>query len=138
MPTAGTWIRDTKNALEDIGFPEANASNFKTISKDGYKMLNTPSGYYIDADQFWTQYNKPWLDDLVSKKADFVILSDKTEDLLKYKWVKENGQAKYVLDANLQKIKTGFCKEIEYMENLVQQGKYQWDGVNGVYKYIGI
>jgi len=74
---------------------------------------------------------------LTTAKADIIVLSDKTSNLLKYKWTLEGGQAKYILDADLQKIKTGFGNEIEYMENLVQQGKYQWDGINGVYKYIG-
>ena len=53
----GTWVSDTKNALESIGdFPIANNSNFRTISKDGYKMLNTPKEFHQNADQFWTQY----------------------------------------------------------------------------------
>ena len=77
----GTWVSDTKNALESIGdYPIANNSNFRTISKDGYKMLNTPPDFYQNADQFWIQYNKPWLDDLVSNKADVMILSDKSND----------------------------------------------------------
>lgn len=53
-------------------------------------------------------------------------MSDKSNDLLKYQWKLEDGKAKYLLDDNFQKLKTGFGKEIDYMENLVQQGKYQW------------
>ncbi len=102
-------------------------------------MLNTPQEFYQNADQFWTQYNKPWLDDLVSKKADIVILSDKSNDYLKYKWTKNSntGQVEFdVIPGTSTRIKTGFGSEIEYMENLVQQGKYQWDAANGVYKAL--
>ena len=136
----GVWIRDTKNALSDIDFPETYASNFVEASKDGYKMLNTNQFYYSNPDQFWTQFNKPWLDGLVSSKADVIVLSDKSNDLLKYKWTKNDLTGEAVFDINPttgEKILTGFGKEIQYMENLVQQGLYQWDSVKGIYKYIG-
>jgi len=57
-----------------------------------------------------------------------------TKRLIKYVFNKTDGS--FVVE-NGQRIKTNFGKEIDYMENLVQQGKYQWDGVNGVYKYVG-
>ena len=38
---------------------------------------------------------------------------------------------------NNQQAEIHFRKEIDFMETLVQQGKYQWDGINGVYKYVG-
>jgi hypothetical protein len=38
---------------------------------------------------------------------------------------------------NGQKVLTGFGKEIDFMESLVQQGKYQFDNFAGSYKYIG-
>lgn len=75
----------------------------------------------------------PWLDEIVTKKADVVVLSDKSNELLKYQLL-DNGQFKYI---DNKRVLTGFGKEIEYMDNLVQQGKYQWDAVNGVYKYSG-
>ena len=65
-----------------------------------------------------------------------VVLSDKNNDLLKY-ILKNDGSGAFETLPNGQKILTGFGKEIEYMENLVQQGIYQWDGISGVYKYIG-
>jgi len=66
-------------------------------------------------------------------------LSDKSNDYLKYKWTKNpnTGQVEFdVIPGTSTRIKTGFGQEIEYMENLVQQGKYQWDAVNGVYKAL--
>jgi hypothetical protein len=135
----GSTISDTKNALEDIDFPEASASNFKTLSKDGFKLLNTPSEFYQNSDQFWDQYNKVWLNDLATKKADIIILSDKSNDLLKYVWKKDalTGEAVFdLVPGTNQRIKTGFGREIEHMEDLVTKGKYQWDNVNGLYKNI--
>jgi hypothetical protein len=70
---------------------------------------------------------------IVRKKADVIVLSDKGNDLLKYQLL-NNGQFKYVDNT---RVLTGFGKEIEYMENLVRQGKYQWDEGTGVYKYTG-
>ncbi|MCX6312028.1 MAG: hypothetical protein NT084_10395 [Bacteroidetes bacterium] len=138
MPN-GNWIKDTKNALDDINFPQATANNFKTISKDGFKLLNTPGEFYVDADQFWNQYNKPWLDELIGQKSEIVILSDKSDDLLKYQWdidpITNTPIFRKIPNTNTR-IQTGFGREIEYMENLVQQGKYEWDGINGIYKNI--
>jgi hypothetical protein len=129
----GSKIQDTKNMLDELVFPEATASNFKTVSKDGFKMLNTPKSFYQNADQFWTQYNKPWLDDLVANKADVVILSDKSDDLLKYVL---NSDGTFKIE-NGQRVLTGFGREIQYMDNLVQQGKYQWNALEGLYKHVG-
>ncbi len=54
-------------------------------------------------------------------------------DLLKYA-INTDGTFKLV---NGQKVLTGFGKEIDFMESLVQQGKYQFDNFAGSYKYIG-
>jgi len=135
----GSIISDTKNALEDIDFPLASASNFKSLSKDGFKMLNTPGEFYQNSNQFWDQFNKVWLNDLASNKADIIILSDKSNGLLKYTWKKDalTGEAVYdLLPGTNQRIKTGFGREIEFMEDLVSKGKYQWDNINGLYKNI--
>jgi hypothetical protein len=84
----GTWIRDTKNALEELNFPETFASTFVDASKDGFKMLNTNQFYWINPDQFWNEFNIPWLNGLKNSGADVVVLSDKSNDLLIYKWFK--------------------------------------------------
>ena len=95
--------------------------------------MNTNKWYYQDGAQYWDDFNKPWLDELVNKKADVVVLSDKSNDLLRYQL---NPDFSYKT-LNGQRVKSGFGKEIDYMENLVSQGKYQWDAVNGIYKYVG-
>jgi hypothetical protein len=129
----GTWIRDTKNALEELNFPETFASTFVDASKDGFKMLNTNQFYWTNPDQFWNEFNTPWLNGLKNSGADVVVLSDKSNIALTHVLNPDN-KPKMV---NGQFIKTGFGKEIEFMETLVEQGLYQWDEIKGLYKYIG-
>lgn len=129
----GSWIRDTKNALEDLNFPETYASNFVDASKDGFKMLNTNPYYWSNPQQFWDEFNIPWLNGLRNSGADVVVLSDKSNISLTHV-LNPDGTPQII---NGQVVKTGFGKEIDFMDNLVNQGLYQWDGVNGLYKYIG-
>lgn len=120
--------------MADLDFPETFASNYTTASKDGFKMLNTNEWYYkMDEPSFWDDFNKPWLDKLTSDGADIVVLSDKGNDYLKFIFNKADGS---FATKNGQRIKTGFGKEIDYMENLVQQGKYEWDATEGLYRHI--
>jgi hypothetical protein len=125
----GNFISDTKNMLQELNYPLCNSSNFSNVSQDGFKMLNVPN----DAADMWVTYNKPWIEALTNGKADLVVLSNKADDLMKFQ-LNPDFSFKTI---NGQRIKSGFGKEIDFMENLVQQGKYQWDGVNGVYKYTG-
>lgn len=131
----GTWVRDTKNALEELNFPETYASNFVKASKDGYKMLNTNRHYHLsNPSGYWDDFNIPWLNGLKNSGADVVVLSDPSNDLLKFV-LKADGT--FQTTATGERILTGFGKEVQYMDNLVNQGIYQCDGVNGLYKYIG-
>lgn len=129
----GSVIQDTKNVLEELNFDVATTQNFKSISKDGFKLLNTPSSFYKNPTQFWEEFNKPWLDNLKLNKSNVIVLSDRSNELLKYVL---NPNGTFLLE-NGQRVLTGFGKEIQYMDNLVNQGLYMWDGINGVYKYIG-
>ncbi len=135
LPNTADPIDDTKRVITELDFPVGNRDNFKANNKEGYKLLNVPNEYYVTPEQFWDEFNKPWMDDLVAKKADIVILSDKNNDFLKYEWDSEANDFKIDTNTGLR-ILTGFGKEIEYMENLVQQGIYSWDGIQGVYKYV--
>lgn len=135
----GTVIDDTKRMIEELSYPETFASNFETVSKDGYKMLNTNRFYSIENPNYWHDFNRRWLDEIVAKKADVVVLSDKSNDLLKYQWTLDPNNGKVIFRRDQitnELLKTGFGKEIEYMENLVQQGKYEWKSAMGVYKNI--
>ena len=119
--------------MEDLDFPETFASNFVDASKNGFKMLNTNQFSWSNPTLFWNDFNIPWLNGLRNSGADVVVLSDKSNIALTHV-LNPNGTPKIV---NGQVVKTGFGKEIDYMENLAQQGIYQWDGANGLYKYVG-
>ncbi len=129
----GKRIRDTKNALEDLNFPETYASNFLDASADGFKMLRTNPFYWSEIDQFWIEFNLPWLNGLKNNGADVVVLSDKSNDLLIYIL---NADGTFQEMENGARILTCFGREIEFMDNLVSLGIYQWDEINGLYKYI--
>ncbi len=44
----------------------------------GFDLLNTPDGYYKTPDQFWDEYNKPFLDDAISR-GDSISLDEAYE-----------------------------------------------------------
>ena len=125
----GTFISDTKNAIESIEFPQTNASNFSTTSKEGFKLLNTDNSLYLNGDQYWEEYNLPWLKKITDSKADVVVLSDKENDLLKFQL---NADFSFRIVSG-SRVKTGFGKEIDFMESLVVEGKYEWDALKGIY-----
>jgi hypothetical protein len=129
----GSFERDIKQLILDIGYKETTDLAY---SQNGIKLLNTPKTVYKPG-TFWVEYNEPWLKGITDAKADVAVLSDPTDNLLKYQWRLENGETKYILDSNLQKVKTGFGKEIDFMENLVKQGKYKFDETECIYRYIG-
>lgn len=66
-------------------------------------MLNTPNNYYITAEQFWNEYNKPFLDAAIDRGDKFIMatpINDKTiytatNQLTgygrEYKYLKANG-----------------------------------------------
>lgn len=135
----GTWIKDTKNAIDELDFPETFASNFESASKNGFKLLNTNQFYSSNAQQYWTDFNLPWLNSLINNRAEVVVLSDRTNDYLKYRWSKDPVSGLVIFETNPttgQRNLTGFGKEIEFMDNQVAQGTYYWDNAAGAYKPV--
>jgi hypothetical protein len=130
----GSYEKDIKQLILEMGYKETPDVYY---SQNGIKVLNAPQRVYLNGEQFWLEYNEKYLKGITDAKADVAVLSDPTDDLLKYQWVIENGKPKYILDDNLQMVKTGFGKEIDLMENLVKQGKYEFNKIEGIYKYIG-
>jgi hypothetical protein len=126
--------------MEAINFPETYASNFVNALKDGFKMLRTNPFYWNEMEQFWVEFNLPWLEGLKNSGADVVVLSDKSNDLLKFRWTKNKTTGEINFTKNNitgERILTGFGSEIKYLEDLVSQGIYQWYEINGVFKFIG-
>ena len=66
----GRYESDTKGIIEELGIPKS--TDFSG-NKGGFNLLNTPDEYYISADQFWIEYNKPFLDEAIDRGDDILM-----------------------------------------------------------------
>ena len=67
----GTYDGDTKAILDELG----NVKSIDFGSRDGgFNLLNTPDELYITPNQFWNEYNKPWLDNVIARD-DLIIMA---------------------------------------------------------------
>ena len=75
----GTYSSDTKAILDELG----NIKSLDFGPKDGgFNLLNTPDELYVSPDQFWNEYNKPWLDNVISRDDIIKIATEPTWDNL--------------------------------------------------------
>lgn len=55
----GTYNSDTGDIIDELG----NVKSLDFGPRDGgFNLLNTPDELYVSSEQFWNEYNKPWLD----------------------------------------------------------------------------
>ena len=107
----GVYLIDTGAILEELG----NVKSTDFGARDGgFNLLNTPDELYIDAKQFWAEYNQPWLDNAIARQDIILIATEPTEDNL-YRINKETGEREL----------TGFGREYNY---LISHG-YKYDPV---------
>jgi len=66
----GRYLEDTSHIIDEAGIPKS--TNFSG-NKGGFNLLNTPDELYVSADQFWTEYNKPFLDAAIDRGDDIVM-----------------------------------------------------------------
>jgi hypothetical protein len=133
----GTFIQDTKQILEELDYPDQDLTNFKTLSKDGFILLKLPREAYAHVKDFWEEVNKPWLEYLTQNKHDIVVLSDRNNEYLYYRTTKDNfNKIKIELDDNNKKVKSIFALELEYMDEMVKKGLYEYDELTATYKAI--
>jgi hypothetical protein len=60
----GTYKSDTGAILDELG----NVKSLDFGPRDGgFNLLNTPDELYVSPEQFWTEYNKPWLDNVIAR-----------------------------------------------------------------------
>ena len=71
----GTYSSDTGAILEELG-------NVKSLDfgprNGGFNLLNTPDELYISPNQFWNEYNKPWLDNVIARDDIIQIATEPT------------------------------------------------------------
>ena len=71
----GTFKSDTSAILDELG----NVKSLDFGPKDGgFNLLNTPDELYISPNQFWREYNKPWLDNAIARNDIFKIATEPT------------------------------------------------------------
>lgn len=75
----GTYKSDTGAILDELG----NIKSLDFGPRDGgFNLLNTPDELYVSPNQFWNEYNKPWLDNAIARNDIFKIATEPTWDNL--------------------------------------------------------
>lgn len=59
-----------KNIVNEMGNVK---STYFGAKQGGFNVLNVPDDMYKDADQFWNETNKPWLDEVIKRGDDIVL-----------------------------------------------------------------
>jgi len=72
----------------------------------GFNILNVPDELYVNAEQFWRDFNKPWLDAAIARGDKIVFATQPRRDLL---WRPNLSNGTYEL--------SGFGREYYYLLN---------------------
>ena len=71
----GTYKNDTCAILKELG----SKKSLDFGPRDGsFNLLNTPDELYKTPDQFWNDYNKPWLDNVISRDDNIILATQPT------------------------------------------------------------
>jgi hypothetical protein len=69
----GTYNSDTGAILDELG----NVKSLDFGPRDGgFNLLNTPDELYRSPEQFWKEYNKPWLDNVIARNDIIKIVTE--------------------------------------------------------------
>lgn len=113
----GNYIKDTKQVLKELDYPKS--VNFE--AKNGeFNLLSVPDEIFEMSPDFFKEYNLPWITEATNRGDDIIVLSDKFDENL------------LLIDNKA----TGFGKEIQFMDDLVNKGVYKFLKEEG--KYIKI
>ena len=69
----GTYKSDTGAILNELG--DVKSLDFGPRN-GGFNLLNTPDELYISPKQFWSEYNKPWLDNAIERNDIFKMATE--------------------------------------------------------------
>ena len=97
----GSYEKDMKNIVNEMGNEK---STYFGEKKGGFNVLNVPDDMYKDADQFWNEINKPWLDEVI-KRGDDIVLATKPEGRVMQSFNKLTGEWG----------QSGFSREYQYL-----------------------
>ena len=103
----GRYRDDTRAIIEELEIPKS--TDFSG-NPGGFNLLNTPNELYVTPDQFWNEYNKPFLDEAIARGDEIVMATAINRDTM------------YVKDS---KELTGYGREYYY---LLEHGYIYVDG----------
>ncbi len=105
----GNYRADMKGIInDDLAYPKTEDFGAKP---GGYNVLNVPDDLYKTPDQFWEEYNKPFLDQAIDRGDPVALATQPTEDVL--------------VNQQTQQL-TGYGREIQYL----QQNGYVYDSAS--------
>lgn len=64
----GNFNKDMKNIITELEYPKTLDFSGK---QGGFNVLNAPDQLYKSPDQFWREYNKPFLDKAIEREKTF-------------------------------------------------------------------
>lgn len=71
----GNYRQDMKGIIEELGNP--NSVEFGP-RPGGFNVLNVPDSMNVNATQFWSNYNQPWLNNAVTRD-DIILMATKPQ-----------------------------------------------------------
>ncbi len=102
-----------QNVLGELNYPKTTDFGPK---EGGFNVLDIPNDVTIGVD-FWKQFNEPWLRNATNRGDVVVVMSNPSDPLL----LSKGGRP------------TGFSREVEFMNRLVSDGKYEFIAKEGKY-----
>jgi hypothetical protein len=109
----GNYKSDMQHILGEFKYPKTTDFGPK---EGGFNLLNVPDDVTIGVD-FWKQFNEPWLKQATNRGDDVVVMSNPSDQAL----LSKGGR------------RTGFGREVDFMNRLVSEGKYDFIAEEGKY-----
>jgi len=98
----GSYGSDTSKIIDELDYPK----NLDFEAKQGgFNVLNTPDEFYKTPDQFWNQYNQPFLDKAIQRGDDIVLSTKPNAGTLNRKSASGGIE------------RSGFGQEIDYLKS---------------------
>ncbi|HBU99642.1 hemagglutinin repeat-containing protein [Thalassospira lucentensis] len=110
----GSYAKDMEHIIAEMEYPKT----FDFGSKiGGFNVLNTPDSFNKNPNQFWNDYNKPFLDDAIQRGDDIVLATKPIDDYLNR-----------IDPVTGSQVRTGFGKEYDYLKS----NGYEYDSITSM------